>query len=414
MSDPYPSHEDEWHPFDEDSFSREQTQQEDKLGFCQLTDWDEERAYDEDPPKYIHYSIEWKVTVNNREVSKETEPDLVLAPASYWRLFLQLNLEKVLLRKMLAKNKTVKCEDTKIVVTNTKRGDPGVTKGFDDIDIDLSVIEKQLILWGDLFRAGKKLRVNISFNYVETGQPSAMSSRRSTTQQMLTERAAQLDVEEESSGQPSIWNKVYSLMRCPGPPCHLGPHCWRDPVGKKHYKLRTKHLKSLMRHVEQGYELKTHADVPEEVREQLYAEEQQGLERRQTAASTSAATFPPINITNVLPGQPYHTPAGSVPAEIPVLDMPSTPVNRLEIPGLRDAAVDEYKAWQQSQVKYEIQKVEFQKACDAALEEGLDLEQIHEDQDYKFFIDKGVKRGIARRFVDDIENWAKRHKQGVD
>lgn len=93
----------------------------------------------------------------------------------------------------------------------------------------------------------------------------------------------------------------------------------------------------------------------------------------------------------------------SVPAEIPVLDMPSTLVNRLDIPGLRDAVVEEYKAWQQSQVKCEIQKVEFEKTCDTALEEGLDLEQIHKDQDYKFFMDKGVKRGIARRFVDDIE-----------
>ena len=226
---------------------------------------------------------------------------------------MKLNLEKVLLRKMLARNKTVKYKDTKIVVTNTKRGDLDVTKGFDDIDIDWSVIERQLVLWGDLFRTGKKLRVNITFNYVETGQSLAASSRkadkrRSTTQQMLTERTAQLDEEGGLSGHPSIWNTVYSLMRCPGPPCHLGPHCWRDPVSKKHYKLRTKHLKSLMRHVEQGYELKTHADVPEEVREQLYTEEQQGLERRQTAASKSAATFPPINITNVLPGQPYHTP----------------------------------------------------------------------------------------------------------
>jgi hypothetical protein len=308
MSDPYPSHEDEWDPFDEDSFSREQTQQEDKLGFCQLTDWDEERTYDEHPPRYIHYSIEWKVRVNNREVSKDTEQDLVLAPASYWRLFLKPNLEKVLLRKMMAKKITLKSEDIKIVVTNTQRGDPGVAKRFDDIDVDWPVIERQLVLWGDLFRAGKKLRVNISFNYVETGQPSAKSSRKtdkrgssSTTQQMLTELATQLDAEQESSGQPSIWNKVYSLMRCPGSPCHLGPHCWRDPVGKKHYKLRTQHLKSLMRHLEQGYELETHADVPEEVRQQLYAEEQQGLERRQQAASKSAATFPPINITNMLP-----------------------------------------------------------------------------------------------------------------
>ena len=36
-----------------------------------------------------------------------------------------------------------------------------------------------------------------------------------------------------------------------------------------------------MRHVEQGYKLETHADVPEEIRQQLYAEEQQRLEERQ-------------------------------------------------------------------------------------------------------------------------------------
>jgi len=36
----------------------------------------------------------------------------------------------------------------------------------------------------------------------------------------------------------------------------------------------------------------------------------------------------------------------------------------------------------------------------------LDLEQIHEDQDPELLIKKGVKRGIARRFVSDIEGWA--------
>lgn len=63
-------------------------------------------------------------------------------------------------------------------------------------------------------------------------------------------------------------------MRCPGPPCHLGPHCWIDYAGKKHYKLRTHHLESLIKHVQQGGDLETHDDVPEEIREQLYAEVQ--------------------------------------------------------------------------------------------------------------------------------------------
>jgi hypothetical protein len=61
----------------------------------------------EDLLKYILYTTllnRVKATVNNREVSKETEPDLVLIPASYWRLFLKLNLEKVLLLKTLAKS----------------------------------------------------------------------------------------------------------------------------------------------------------------------------------------------------------------------------------------------------------------------------------------------------------------------
>jgi hypothetical protein len=58
------------------------------------------------------------------------------------------------------------------------------------------------------------------------------------------------------------FGEIYTLMRCPGPPCHLGPHCWRDLNGEKHYILKTHHIKSLIRHVEQGGELQDHRDVP--------------------------------------------------------------------------------------------------------------------------------------------------------
>lgn len=135
--------------------------------------------------------------MNNREVSKEIEPDLVLTLASYWRLFLESNLEKVLLRKMRVKNRTVKSKDIKVVLTVIERLERDITKIFGNIDIDWLVIERQLILWGSLFRVGKKLRVNISFNYnyIEIGQLSATLLRNTdkrgslTTQRMLTKRA---------------------------------------------------------------------------------------------------------------------------------------------------------------------------------------------------------------------------------
>lgn len=69
-----------------------------------------------------------------------------------------------------------------------------------------------------------------------------------------------------------------------------------------------------------------------------------------------------------------------------------------------------YSDWQQSKVVDQTLQLEYQKACDATLHDGLDLEQVFEDQDADFFIQSGVKRGVARRFVRDIEVWAKHYK----
>jgi hypothetical protein len=246
-----------------------------RLELLTLDEWNENETYDEDPPTCLHYSIEWKVTLNNKLVSKDTEPNLVLAPRFYWSLFLRDKVDK-LLQKKLSPNKRVTCEDTNVVVSVTDRSERDLTKRFDDRDIDWFLLEKQFLAWGESFRAGKKLRVDVSFNYVEVGPQAPESARRvgkrggsSATQQMLAERDSQLDAEEGVVTQPSVWQDVYNLMRCPGPPCNLGPHCWRDPAGKKHYKLRTHQLKSLIRHVQQGGQLRSHDDVPEDIREQV-------------------------------------------------------------------------------------------------------------------------------------------------
>jgi hypothetical protein len=41
----------------------------DKLALLQPSDWDLEKMYDKDPPSYIHSSIEWKLTLNNKVIS---------------------------------------------------------------------------------------------------------------------------------------------------------------------------------------------------------------------------------------------------------------------------------------------------------------------------------------------------------
>jgi hypothetical protein len=194
---------------------------------------------------------------------------------------------------------------------------------------------------------------------------------------MLAERAMQLDAEEDAASPPSIWHDVYSLMRCPGPPCNLGPYCWCDNVGKKHYKLKTHHLKSLVRHIKQGSTLGTHDDVPNDIRKQLYAEEQQDVEWKRKRRASSLADFPPINITNVLPSQT---------STLSIETVPSKPSSPLEILGQLDVAVKKYSEWQCSRVTNKSLKIEYQKVYNVTLAEGLELELVYEEQNAQFYI----------------------------
>jgi hypothetical protein len=147
-----------------------------RLPLLQLADWSEELSYDEEPPTCIHYSIEWKLTINSKGVSKDTEQDLVLAPGAFWLTALRPKLERVL-HKKTAPNKSFKADDTNITVSVTDRSQRDLVKCFDELAIDWTVVEKQLHAWSHLFVIGKKLRIDISFNYVETGQAGASMVR---------------------------------------------------------------------------------------------------------------------------------------------------------------------------------------------------------------------------------------------
>ncbi|KAJ5977200.1 hypothetical protein N7501_000542 [Penicillium viridicatum] len=247
--------------------------------------------YNEDPPTCIHYRIEWRVTVNNREVSTDTEEAVVLASRVFWQLSLEKKLEKTLRRKT-ARHRRLRPDDTVIVASTSNRTKRKLTKRFEDTDISWTAIEKQLLMWSDVFSRGKELTLNISFNYLNdrsspaVGQKGDKRGKKSTTQRMLRERDARLHAEEDASGEKPIWNSVYRLMRCDSSTVSA----WSSLL--------------------EGGILESHKDVPEAVRDELYREEQQRLEkdkRKGGQAIGTGAPYPPINILNVLLSQssPY-------------------------------------------------------------------------------------------------------------
>ncbi|KAL5583778.1 hypothetical protein FOVSG1_015129 [Fusarium oxysporum f. sp. vasinfectum] len=134
------------------------------LPLLQLDDLDPDGTYDESPT-CVHYSIEWKLQLRKGRLSKltnNTEQNRVLAPGAFWDTTLKGKVEK-LLKQKTPRGKLYVPEETIVVVSVTDRSERDLTKRFDEFNIEWKMAEEQLNKWSHLFRAGKKLRIDISF-----------------------------------------------------------------------------------------------------------------------------------------------------------------------------------------------------------------------------------------------------------
>ncbi|GKU08433.1 unnamed protein product [Fusarium langsethiae] len=275
-----------------------------KLPLLQLDEWDPDGIYDESPPTSVHYSIEWKLQLRKGRLSKltnDTEQNLVLAPGAFWDTTLEDKVNR-LLRQKTPWGKRYVPEETIVVVSVTDRSERDFTKRFDELNIDWQVVEEQLYEWSPLFRAGKKLRVDISFIYREEPHGSRVvqqqGSRGSATARQLAQRDQLLET-QEAAGQPRVWKDVYDLMRCIGNLC-LGTYCYVDEQ-RKHIGLNTSLLTKMVEYAEQGNELRTHREVPPYILDMIHEKDRLDGEWRAKRKSPNLESDRPIKIVNVLP-----------------------------------------------------------------------------------------------------------------
>ncbi|KAA8641518.1 uncharacterized protein ATNIH1004_011654 [Aspergillus tanneri] len=382
----------------------------DRLGFLPLDEWEEGGEYDQQPPQYVCYTIKWKLTINHKRAGSATEKDLVVAPSDYWEEFLKASLEDMIQAKKKG-NQRVRYESTDITVSVNDKTQSDLEQFCSTKNIKWKPVENQLRKWSNLLRIGKKLTVTIVFSYTKdddddsymlTSRRGEKRGRMSKTKTMLAERDAYIAAEEERTGRPSSWNLVYEQMRCRVSACPLkSDWCWENPQDKKHYKLTARYLTRLSDYVDDGGKLEGHDDVPDDIRRDLILESQGGrnLKKANNNMPSTEMPYHPISI-NVLPAQ---TAAGGsmVPAPPPSL---SSTNNRLVIPG--PGAVREYSNWLESRVTEEAYKADIRRACQVTLENLMDLELINEAPDPSFFIEQGVKKGTALRFIRDIHEWS--------
>lgn len=385
----------------------EQGRHEDQL---LLQEWN---GVTEPPGGTLRYDVEWRAVLTTTRLGINTEEDIFVTPRAYWDTSLQRELDASLARRFPQQSRPEPCS-TLVVVSVSKRGERALTKEFVGLDVDWSVIQDKLESWADLFREGNRLHVKFTFRFQPQDRiNSAPRARQSATRRMRQQQALQQGAEVHASGEAAHWRAVYRTMRCPGRPCKNDQgYCWRDPHGGRHYKLLTAHMRKLVTHLNEGNKFESHHDVPDAIRQQLYAE----TDQRVQASQDTRPTHPRMAQMQICESSPsseqggqYASPGRTPPTTI-VTPRPLV-LEALTIPGPHEKAIEDYVKWHQEQADTPEWIRQFAKAGDILVTQGFKLNLFYQTQRIDLLTEGGVLQGIAESFHNDIPQWLPEYRQ---
>jgi hypothetical protein len=359
---------------------------------------------EEEPELTIPYNVEWKLSINNRRRAGQSELGIVEPPREFWRHVLEPKLAKEIAKKPCQAN------ETKIVLSTTRRSTPPITRSFEELDVDWSFVKKQLQKWKKLPNKSKSrnvttVTITFYYTYVDANKPTKAAA---TAEQQGEIEARIGDGTVLSRG--ACIRKAYLLMRCPGLPCTKGDHCWQ--YEGKHRPLHPHHIRMLADHLQAGKPLNGHDDVPEtfrrlvldderdrEAREEEEREKQRRRKRRRRD-SDGSMTIHCHSQQCALGGR----------AATPELIFPTSPLMGFDEP--REDLVRAYSAWQRSHVSEE-QEGFYEQIQHLTLHHGIDLDMIVSNQKmmFQFYMKHEVPKGFAWRYVSDIRSFHKLRQQ---
>ncbi|KAH8652835.1 hypothetical protein BGZ61DRAFT_468434 [Ilyonectria robusta] len=372
------------------------------LAFMPFADWEPERSYEGEPT--IRYNVEWKLSVKNREQAGESELDIVISPHKFWKHVLRPKVT------VASANKPWKEVETKLVLSVTDRKTANIRKRFSKLVVDWLFVEKQLQEWSKFLNDGKRITITVTFYYqcVDTGKPGRGGA--------TANQEAELEARTAGLGRGACIRKAYTLMRCPGPPCTKGDHCWQN--GGNHYQLQPHHVRMLADHLQSGKVLNGHDDVPDNFRRLVLDDERERQEREQKEREKQRekeqrrkrrrrdSDGSSVSITAV---HCHRCATGDL--DTPKMVFPTSPL--LEFDLSREDAVTAYSVWQRSQVSTEEQKESYDSAQELTLAHCFDLDMLASNQErmYRFYKKHGIPEGVVWRYVCDVRSWVKQRER---